>query len=719
MGSCMVRLSGHLLPLVLLGILLASSGPTLLAQESDTTDETLTEEELFFEEEESGEEESGHSSFDVTGNSFIEAQYATQQGIGQATPTNYARWYFTPTFILFDIPFTGSLLLSTEQSRGRQSINSVNLSFSLDQEQLQTRLRDRLIREVSSVAFSGTIDEMDDLASIGAALDDPERLAEIARLEERVEEGSASVSERAELQERMEEIENLRSEYERLEAIREKVGEAEELRTMAETGFATDDMYDPDHLRGALDQLDMLSGAEKFLYNFPRFGVGVNYPYYTPYTMNGVAVNGLDVVFNPGNFYIATTVGTATRDVPEALANDTTYIAFDRTLYAGRIGYGREGETRFLLTAIYAGDEETSVIVDTSSGFYLAPQENWVLGLDMEIPIIPEYFSIAGEVAGSILTGELGAPELDVSGDINAPEWLSDLVGFRTSSYLDVAFSVEPKLTISSSGTELSGSVEMIGPGYVTLGIPYLRNDLFRYEGRLRQKLFKRQVSLDFRYRHDRDNLIDSKRSTTETDMLALGLALTPRKLPFLRVNVTPYWQKNDAVGEFQLDNTILVLAATLGHRYRFGSSFGGMTSLTYLLNDLQTLNGTFDSKTTTWIGMQMFNIGTNVSITGTGSLSMPESVVDTLNQITTIDVGANVTFLENWNGSLGGVLVSEENAGSRTGFYAGLYVPIDFVGSLLELRVERNVYDATEATLTGERDNEETVFRGSFSTTW
>ncbi len=702
MGSCTLLSSS----VVLLCLLLP--GTLLHAQVIDS-----------LEVEEETSSESGSSSFELTGRSYLEGQYATQQGIGQFVPSNYARWYFTPTFILFDIPFTGSLLLSTEQSRGRQSINSVNLSFSLDQEQLQSRLRDRLLAEITSLPFAGTIDDVESLGDIEGALDDPSRLADMARLEERVSDGTASVEERAELEEMREEGERLREQYEKLKGIREKVGEADELRRVAETGYASDEMYDPDHLHGALDQLGMLSGAEKFLYNFPRFGIGVNYPTYSDFTMNGVAVNGLDVVFNPGNFYLATTIGTATRDVPEALANDTTYIAFDRTLYAGRIGYGKEGETRFLLTGIYAGDEETSVIVDTASGFYLAPQENWVLGVDFEVPIVPEYFSIEGEAAGSVLTGELGAPELDVGEDLAAPEWLTDLIGFRTSSFLDYAFRVTPTLTIPSTNTEISGGVEYIGPGYVSLGIPYLRNDLFRYETRLRQKLFRRQVSLDLRYRHDRDNLIDSKRSTTETDMLGLGLAITPRKLPFLRVNVTPYWQKNNAVGEFQLDNTIMVVAATLGHRYRFGSSFGGMTSLTYLLNDLQTLNGSYDSRTTTWIATQMVNIGTSLTITGTGSMSDPTSVLDTLNRVTTIDIGANVTFLEDWNASLGGVLVTEENIDSRTGFYAGLMVPIDEVGSLLELRAERNLYDAAAVTLTGDRETEEMVFRGSVTTTW
>ena len=115
----------------------------------------------------------------------------------------------------------------------------------------------------------------------------------------------------------------------------------------------------------------------------------------------------------------------------------------------------------------------------------------------------------------------------------------------------------------------------------------------------------------------------------------------------------------------------------------------------------------------------QLFTFGTDVTVTATGSLSDPSSVVDTLGAITTIDVGGSVTFLEDWNGSLGGVLISEESGSSRTGFYAGLYVPIDVIGSAIELRAERNLFDAAEATLTGERDSRETIFRGTVRTTW
>lgn len=663
-------------------------------------------------------EDDGTSNFELTGTSFIEAQVADQQGVGSTIPARYARWFFTPTAVLFDIPFTGSLLLSTEQSRGRQSINSVNLSFSLDQEQLQARLRDRLISRISSAPFAGTIDEVESLGSIEEALSDPERIAEIDRLERAAEEGTATGEEIEELREKQAEMAELQRQYEKLKTIREKVGEAEDLRRVAETGYASEKMYDPDNLRGALTELDMLSGVERFLYNFPRFGIGVNYPYYTPFVMNGVAVNGLDVVFNPGQFYLATTVGTAKRDVPEALANDTTYIAFDRTLYAGRIGYGREGQGRFIISTLYAGDEESSVIVDTATGFFLAPQENWVLGFDMEVPIVPEYFSIVGEAAGSLLTGDLTAPSLD-SGELNAPAWLTDAVGFTSSSYLDYALAVRPTLTITSAGTILDGTVEYIGPGYVTLGIPYLRNDLFRYEGRLRQRLVSRQVSLDLRYRRDRDNLLETKASTTETEMIGIGVGLTFRNLPFLRVNYTPYRQINDQTGEFRLDNRITVLAATLGHRYRIGNSFSGMTTGTYLLNDVKTFGALFDSKTTTYIVTQLVTIGTDLTLTATGSLSNPTSVVDTLGKITTIDIGGNLTFLGDWNGALGGVLIDEEGGSARTGFYAGLYIPIDAIGSAFELRAERNLYDAAEAALTGERDSQETILRGTVQTTW
>ena len=323
---------------LLAGCLILSFGllPSLRAQD-DTSDELLDDPDAEAIDETAEEEPSTPSSFALTGRSFIEAQYADRQGFGQEVPESYARWYFTPTAILFDIPFTGSLLVSSEQSRGRQSINSVNLSFSLDQEQLQARLRDRLVGHIASSAFAPTIDRLDDLETIADELKDPERLADVERLRSRVDDGTASLDDIEELEGLEARADELRDAAESLSAIRDKVGEAEELREVAETGFAGEDMYDPDNLRNALSQLEMLSGVERFLYNFPRFGVGVNYPVYTPLVMNGVAVNGLDVVFNPGDLYLATTVGTATRDVPEALADDSTYVAFDRTLYAGRV----------------------------------------------------------------------------------------------------------------------------------------------------------------------------------------------------------------------------------------------------------------------------------------------------------------------------------------------------------------------------------------------
>lgn len=659
------------------------------------------------------------SSFGLTGTSLIEGQYADQQGVGQDVPSRYARWTLTPTVILFDIPFTGSMLLSTEQSRGRQSINSFNLSFSLDQEQLQARLRERLIGKISSAAFGSTIDDVEGLGDVESALSDPARLADIDRLSEKVEEGTASSEEIEELRAKQAEIEKLRETYEKLSAIRDKVGEVEELRTVAETGTATDDMYDTDHLKGALSELDMLSGMEKFLYNFPRFGIGVNYPYYTPFTISGVAVNGVDIVFNPGKFYVAGTVGTARRDVPEALAADSTYISFDRTLYAGRLGYGREGETHVLLTAMHVGDENTSVIVDTTTGFYLAPQENWVLGLDLEFPIVKDVFTIRSEVAGSLLTGDLSAPEVETSESIDAPQWLNDLVGFKTSSFFDYAVSVQPELTLTKAGTRVRGRLQRIGPGYVSLGIPYLRNDLFRYEGDIEQKLVKRQVTLSAKFRRDVDNLIDWKRSTTTTMMYGLGLGLNFRKLPFLRVNYSPHRQTNDQTGEFEVNNTITLFNATLGHRYRFGESVGGVTTGTFVLNDVETAGHRFDSETKMYILSQFLTFGSAVSLQATGSLSTPTSVIDTLRNVTTIDVGATVTFLKDWSGTLGGVLIDEEETSTKTGFYVGLFVPIEQIGSRFDIRAEKNVYDAQRAAITGIDDFDEFVLRASIMTQW
>ena len=665
------------------------------------------------------QEESESSSFALTGTSRFEAQDATQKGVGQDIPARYARWELNPTFVLFDIPFSGAMLLSTEQSRGRQSINSFNLSFSLSNEQLQERLRQRLIARIARPAFEGTIEGVEDLESIETALSDPSSLADLESLRARAESGTATSDELEELREKEEELEGLKERYEDLKTIREKVGEAEDLRRVAETGYATEKMYDPENLHGALDQLQMLSGMEKFFYNFPRFGIGVNYPHYSPYTISGIPVNGVDIIFNPGKFYVAATVGEAQRDVPETFATDSTFIAYNRSIYAGRIGYGRTGEGHALLTIMHASDDENAIISDTASGFYLSPQENWLLGLDIDLPIIPEVFSIKGEIAGSLLTGDLNSPGAEIDSSLDAPEWLTDLVQFRTSSFVDYAFSIEPQLTIRATDTRLKGKVERVGPGYVTLGIPYLRNDLLRYEGQVEQKFWRKQIRLTGRIRRETDNLIDWKQATTETTMYSLGLGLAFRGLPFLRLGYIPYRQKNDGGTEFQVDNRISIYTALIGHRYRFSRSFGATTTASFSMQDVETLGDRFNSTTKTYTLGQTFSIGTWLSLNATGSLTEPTSVIDTLVRNSVIDLGATVTFLQDWNATLGGTLFDEENTSSKVGYYAGLYIPVSSIGSALDIRAEKNVFDATNTQLTGIESYDETIVRASFVTQW
>lgn len=665
------------------------------------------------------QDDSESSSFAFDGISRMEAQMADRQGYAQDIPAKYARWDLSPTFVLFDVPFAGNLLLSTEESRGRQSINSFNLSFSLNSDQLQERLRRRLINRIAEPVFGETIDDVEDLERLERALDDPAAAADIDVLRAKAESGTASDDEMEELREKEREVAKLRAEYDRLKAIREKVGEADDLRRVAETGAPTEEMYDPDKLKGALNELEMLSGVERFFYNFPKFGIGVNYPYYSSYTINGIAVNGADVIFNPGKFYLATTVGKAQREVPETFANDSTYIAYSRSIYAGRIGYGRVGEGFALLTVMHASDDEQAVINDTATGFYLSPQENWVVGLEVDIPFVRDVFEVKGEFSGSLLSGDLNSPEAEIDSSVNAPEWLTDLVSFRTSSFLDYAFSVEPMLNIKETDTRVKGRFEYIGPGYVTLGIPYLRNDLTRTEGQIEQKFWRKQISLSGRIRSERDNLIDWKRTTTSTLMYSLGLGLNIRRLPFLRLTYIPYHQQNDQVGEFQVDNRVTIFTGAAGYRYRFGKNLGGMTTASYTSQDVETLGNRFDSRSNTYTLGQMVSIGTWLNLNANGSLTDPTSVIDTLSRNTTLDLGASATFLKDWNATVGTTFFNEEESSSKIGYYLGLYVPISAIGSALEIRAEKNVFDATAQTLTGAEDYDETIVRASLVTQW
>lgn len=592
-----------------------------------------------------------------SGDSRVVGQFADRSGLFQEVPDDYARLEITPTLEVYDVPFSANLLLSTEQNERRQSLNSI--VFGLDFRQLQANLIGRAMEKVNELRSIKAVEAVEGAAHVKDSL--------------------MGVGE-----------EGLRD-LERMKGL----ADYEKLRERAFSESAP-----------LLQELGVLSATEKFFMNFPALEIGVTYPRYTPLTLTNVPVTGANIEFNPGLLYVAFAGGTSQRvrtgeelirlrsqpALPEFV---DTVIAptYNRTLYAGRLGVGKRDASHFFLTTMWARDDETEIAVDSlvadSLGVRFAPKSNVVIGVDAVLDIVDDLLRIEGELTGSVINGDtrtMGFKNDDI------PSFLVDIVEPNLSTSIDYAYSVKSTLNIADIGTKLSAMARMIGPGYQSLGAPTLRNDLLRYDIRFEQRLLQRQIAITSFYRHDRDNLVAWKPGTTAIDAYGIGLGLTFRKLPYLRLNFAPYHQTNDLTGERAVDNTTTTFSAIAGYSFRTGP-LANSANITYSLQNSATNVAASDygigNVSLNYTAMFEFPLMLNASV----GLSDLAAGSDSTASILTFDIGGSFTAFDIWESSLGINIGKQTDVDSRFGFFVGSTLALWDYG-YFDVRAEKNTYD-------------------------
>jgi hypothetical protein len=317
----------------------------------------------------------------------------------------------------------------------------------------------------------------------------------------------------------------------------------------------------------------------------PRWSWGqVHAGDYTPsmsrFTAYATRIRGGGVELNPGRLRFAVAAGQAQE------ATDLTVFdaAPRRLMYSGLVGYGDPAGTFIELSALRAVDDSAGA--DSVS---VAPQENAVAALAGGFGIGRVRFK--GDVSASLFSRDVRASELDSTSQPSAGEGAFTP---RLSSRFDQAWSAESRVTFGRGS--VSARLEHVGPGFTTLGNPYLSND--RREARLSANLrllggrLSTVGAAGLRY----DNLAGEKRGTTyrrtgslmatlvsgqrlvsSASVLVNGLTLNPAPLP-------PGTPDPGAIDSFRLRN--ITFAVTLLEQVRFGPHTVALTIASQHLDD-------------------------------------------------------------------------------------------------------------------------------------
>ncbi|MDB5035136.1 MAG: hypothetical protein JWQ98_2377 [Chlorobi bacterium] len=591
------------------------------------------------------------SPFRFSGSARLYAQTANRQGTYQETPADFVRMELSPTLSFYNVPFTVNLVLSTEQSVYRQNMNSI--SFDLDYHKLEGEILQRAYDKVSEI-------------------EELKRLQDAAGGVERLRDSLGGIGE-----EKLRELDQLK-EYADIEKIKDKALS----ESMSE-----------------LDKLGLVSASEKFFANFPALSVGVTYPNYTPLTLNDVPVTGANVEWNPGMFYVAAAAGKTQRAIllprsfqPGAIDTVLNNPSYTRTLFAARLGYGKKDGGHFIVTGVYAKDDKSSLPLD-SNGLPVTPKSNYVLGMDVNVPLFEDHFLLQAEGSGSLLTGDQEAARFKSS---EIPDFVQNSVDPNISSVVDYAYALRSIIRLPETDTRLTASLKKVGPAYFSLGVPSLRNDNLRWDANLEQKFLRRQITATVFVKRDLDNVFPTfKTAQTSIFSYGVGLGLNFSKYPYLRLQYSPYEQRysdvSDTLNPVDINNTTSLLSATAGYNYKVFGINGG-TTVNYSQQTSNSYQGISDYGVTTIGANQFVNFAFPLSLSVGVTSSSLRAAGDSANTLLSVDLGASYTAFDVWNNTAGFNISKQGGTDDNVGFFITSSIGLwDF--GVFEVSAQRNVY--------------------------
>ena len=127
--------------------------------------------------------------------------------------------------------------------------------------------------------------------------------------------------------------------------------------------------------------------------------IGSCRPSYSPFTLQGSAVRGVNLEFTRGKLYAAFCSGRSRKAVAAGPAASQSY---ERQISCGRLGIGPRGRSHLHLTLMHARDREDSLPADST--ILVTPQENYVVGLETALRLLRGGLRFEGELVGATLT---------------------------------------------------------------------------------------------------------------------------------------------------------------------------------------------------------------------------------------------------------------------------------------------------------------------------
>jgi hypothetical protein len=472
------------------------------------------------------------------------------------------------------LPFNARVLLSSEESKYAQSMNS--FSFNFDAQTFRSNLQQKAQniadgkQQEAKALFNEKINVLKEHSRLDRLFNNPEVQKELNYINKAdsirnlLENPDLSDELRDSLSGVLSILSTYESKKKSYERLMQRKSELDSLKNVYSTTIdSIAEIKEIDYstygdMRNIRKQASSLglSRAERYFASVSNLFIGTGFPNYSMLTLQGQAVKGFSVDVDPGIFYASATHGRLKRSV---VSPDINRNSYERKITAGGIGMGNVNSNHFRLFFLTAEDDPLTMSAENISSAYTRPQSNQVLSLSGNYEIVKSKLSINAEIAGSqhnrdvdaINTNGIYVDSTQVLHPGNPELWLYNI--FRQKQIdlynaTDYSYNVGLKSSLLQGRTNISTNIKRVGPYFESFGLPFLYRDMKTYDFEVGQSLLKNilNIKLGGNYSHNK-----LPRSTAFASQLINGnasLGIRIPKFPSLNFAYKPMYLTNDSL---------------------------------------------------------------------------------------------------------------------------------------------------------------------------
>ncbi|MBC7412329.1 MAG: hypothetical protein H7331_07735 [Bacteroidia bacterium] len=278
-----------------------------------------------------------------------------------------------------------------------------------------------------------------------------------------------------------------------------------------------------------------------------KLEVGLCYPNYSTFLINGTAVRGLNMELQKDNTFFAFTYGKTINNllvsnniVQNNLQNvrnlynffDFNNVKESRRVAAFKLGYGSNDANHIHVGLLYGVGLSSYITPTDVVGATALKEKNYVLELDGKY-IINSNNSVEATYGKSSVQQE----------GVDYPDGEKGLIGglLNTNVRSNVGL-IKFNALIPKTKTKVTALSRIVDPFFKSYGVGFMRSDNIRYEFKLEQPI-TRKIKIGASYRKDQDNILNMFLIKTTLQTIGTSLTYKVTKRLTLRASYNPVLQ--------------------------------------------------------------------------------------------------------------------------------------------------------------------------------